>query len=115
MNVKVRNSMQLIKEIDFRPLEKFVVSLPKVARTYMGPQTIVDKELSTEENTVTKVVSKKIKYNHQVMLVVSTPETEKDITSGDSVLVDFRACQPLDGYDNLYLIPKYNIIGVIGD
>jgi hypothetical protein len=105
--------MKLIKEVDFRPLDKFVVSLPKEARTYMGPQTIVDKELSTEENTITKVVNKKIKYNHQSMLVVSTPKDEKDITSGDEVLVDFRACQPLDGYDNLYLVAKYNIIGII--
>lgn len=105
--------MKLISEIDFRPLDKFVVSLPKVARTYMGPQTIVDKELSTEENTVTKVVKKAIKYNHQTVIVVSTPVGEKDICSGDEVLVDFRACQPLDGYENLYLIPKYNIIGIV--
>jgi hypothetical protein len=105
--------MGLIKEVDFRPLDKFVVSLPKVARTFMGPQTIVDKELSTEENTVTKVINKKVKYNHQVVLVVATPDGEKDITSGDSLLVDFRSCHALDGYDNLYIIPKYNVIGVI--
>jgi hypothetical protein len=110
--------MKLIKEIDFRPLDKFVVSLPKVARTFMGPQTIVDKELSTEENTVTKVVNKAVKYNHQVVVIVATPTSEqatgKDmIVAGDSVLVDFRACMPLDGYENMYMIPKYNILGVI--
>ena len=105
--------MKLIKEIDFRPLDKFVVSLPKVARTFMGPQTIVDKEMSTDENTVTKVVNKAVKYNHQVMVVVSTPKDEKDICAGDSILADLRGCMALDGYDNMYLISKYNIIGVV--
>lgn len=109
----------LIQEVDFKPLDKFVVTLSKPARTYLGPQTIVDKEVSTPENTVTKVVKKAVKYNHQVMVVVSTPQTEElvdkksAISVGDSILCDFRACMPLDGYDNLYMIPKYNILGVI--
>ena len=107
----------LIQEVDFKPLDKFVVTLPKPARTYMGPQTIVDKEVSTPENTVTKVVKKAVKYNHQVVVVVSTPTSEQvtkdSILVGDKVLVDFRACMPLDGYDNLYMIPKYNILGVV--
>jgi hypothetical protein len=85
----------------------------------MGPQTVVDKEISTPDNTVTKVVKKAIKYNHQVMVVVSTPLTEDSvdaklaISAGDSILCDFRACMPLDGYDNLYMIPKYNILGIV--
>jgi hypothetical protein len=111
--------MGLIKEIDFKPLDKFVVSLPDKARTFFGPKTVVDNDASTPDNTVTKVVKQKVKYNHQVMIVVSTPQTEDNVdakirlSTGDSILCDFRACMPLDGYDNLYVIPKYNIIGVI--
>lgn len=109
--------MKLIKELDFHPIDKYVVSLSKQCRTYMGPQTIVDKENSTDAETVTKVVQRAVKYNHQIVTVVSTPVSEvsdkNSICAGDNVLVDFRACQPLDGYENLYLIPKYNIIGVV--
>jgi hypothetical protein len=110
---------KLIKEVDFRPLDKFVVSLPDKPRTYMGDQTIVDKELSTPENTVRKTVKRQVKYNTQAMVVVSTPMTEDDpavkspILPGDTILCDFRAAFQLDGYDGLYIIPKYNIIGVI--
>lgn len=107
--------MKLIKELDFKPIDKFVVSLPKVARTYMSDYTVVDKEASTDGNTVTKIVKKAVKYNHQIVTVVSVPDSEKDILAGDQVLVDFRACMPLDGYDNMYMIPKYNILGIIVD
>ena len=110
---------KLIKEIDFRPLDKFVVSLPDKPRTYLGDQTIVDKELSTPENTVRKNVKRQVKYNTQAMVVVSIPFTEdapevkNPISVGDTILCDFRAAFQLDGYDGLYIIPKYNIIGLI--
>jgi hypothetical protein len=115
--VKKVSSMKLIKEVDFKPIDKFVVCLPDKPRTYLGPQTLVDKEASTDGNTVTKVVKRAVKYVHQVMVVIATPSTEDDskspISAGDSILCDFRACMPLDGYDNVYVIPKYNIIGLI--
>jgi hypothetical protein len=107
---------KLIKEVDFKPLDKYVVTLPTPSRTYMAPQSVVDKEASTADNTVTKIVNKKVKYNHQVMVVVATPsigDGPSSITAGDSILCDFRACMPLDGYDNLYMVPKYNILGVV--
>ena len=106
----------MIKEIDFKPVDKFVVTFDDF-RTYKGPFTIVDKKASTEENTVTKVVKKNVKYNHQVATVVATPELEADqkspIEVGDKILVDFRACMPLDGYENLFMIPRYNVLGVL--
>jgi len=109
--------IKLINEVDFKPLDKFVVTFNEF-RTFKAPQSVVDKAASTTEETVTKIVKKPVKYNHQVAVVVSTPFTEEDgvknqIIAGDKVLVDFRACMPLDGYDNLYMIPKYNIMGVI--
>jgi hypothetical protein len=104
--------MKLIKEIDFRPLDKFVVTFDEF-RTYMAPQTVVDKEKTTKEETVTKMVNKKVKYNHQVAVVVSCPSAEKEVSAGDKVFLDFRACMPLDGYDNLYMVPKYNVLGVV--
>jgi maltooligosyltrehalose synthase len=112
--------MKLIKELDFKPLDKFVVTFSDY-RTYMAPQSIVDKEKSTVDETVTKVINKKVKYNHQIAVVVSTPTSEQvgdsknTITVGDKVFVDYRACMPLDGYEELYMIPKYNILGVMCD
>lgn len=108
--------MKLIKEVDFRPTDKFVITFDKF-RTHPAPFQVVDKEKTTEETTVTKIVKKATKYNHQVGVVVSTPDTEDGqkvpIIAGEKVLVDFRACMPLDGYDNLYMIPRYNILGVV--
>jgi hypothetical protein len=109
---------QLIKEVDFRPIDKFVVTFDKF-RTHPAPFQVVDKEKSTEETTVTKIVKKATKYNHQVAIVVASPDTEdgvkNPINAGDKIVVDFRACMPLDGYDNLYMIPKYNVLGVVID
>jgi hypothetical protein len=114
--VKGVNSMALIKEVDFKPLDKFVVTFDSF-RTYKSPMSVVDKEKTTTEETVTKIVKKAVKYNHQVAVIVATPNTEDEskspICAGDKVFVDFRACMPLDGYENLYMVPKYNLLGVV--
>ena len=104
--------MELIKEVDFQPLDKFVVTFEDF-RTYRTPMSVVDKAHSTADETVTKMVKKDVKYNHQICTVVATPKSEADITAGDKLFVDFRACMPLDGYDNLYMVPKYNVLGVV--
>jgi hypothetical protein len=116
MAVQLIKGNRLIKEVDFQPLDKFVITFDEF-RTYKAPQSVVDKTKSTEEETVTKIVKRPVKFNHQVAVVVSSPISEDGtkvpILAGDKVLVDFRACMPLDGYDNMYMVPKYNIMGVV--
>jgi hypothetical protein len=113
--------MQLIKEVDFRPLDKIIVTFDKF-RTYTTDYTVTEpvkgSKVAEDDKEVdalakTKVVKNKVRYNQQVARIVAVPEAEKDLTVGDEVLVDFRACFQLDGYKELYLIPKYNIIGVM--
>jgi hypothetical protein len=106
----VYSMAKLIKDIDFSPIDKFVVKFEKF-RTYSAPQSIVDKEKSTADETVTKMVKRPVKFNHQVATIVGYPVTETLLLEDDKILVDFRSCQPIDGYKGLYLIPKYNIIG----
>jgi hypothetical protein len=113
-------AIELINEVDFTPLDKYVVTFAtEDSRTFKQTQSVVDKKLSTDDETVTKMVKKDVKYNHQVATVVATPpddqvvKSETRVSTGDKVLVDFRACMPLDGYENLYLIPRYNILGLI--
>jgi hypothetical protein len=113
-------AVELIQEVDFKPLDKFVVTFDEF-RTFKQMQSVIDKAKSTDDETVTKQVKKDVKYNHQVAVVVATPpddqviKSEIKIEAGDKVLVDFRACMPLDGYENLYLIPRYNILGVMSE
>jgi hypothetical protein len=109
--------MGLIKEIDFTPLDKLVVTFDKY-RTYSTEYTVLDQEKNKGKDPLkdemeTKVVNKKVKYNHQVAIVVATPDSEKDIVAGDKLLVDFRSCMPIDGYKDLYLITKYNVVGKV--
>ena len=113
-------AVELINEVDFQPLDKYVVTFnTDDARTFKQTQSVVDKKLSTDDETVTKMVKKDVKYNHQVAVIVATPpddqivKSEIKVQTGDKVLVDFRVCMPLDGYDNLFLVPRYNILGVI--
>jgi hypothetical protein len=113
-------AVELIQEVDFKPLDKFVVTFGiEDARTFKQMQSVIDKAKSTDDETVTKQVKKDVKYNHQVGTVVATPpddqvvKSEIKVETGDKVLVDFRACMPLDGYENLYLIPRYNILGLL--
>jgi hypothetical protein len=114
--------MQLIKEVDFRPLDKIIVTFDKF-RTYTTEitvgepakpgQTVVEdgKEVPATGNI--RVTKNKARYNQQVARIVAVPTAEVELSAGDEVLVDFRACFKLDGYKDLYLLPKYNIIGVM--
>jgi hypothetical protein len=109
--------MALIKDIDFKPIDKLVVTFDKF-RTYTTEYTVMDTEANEgkdplKDEMVTKVVKKKVKYNTQVAVVVSTPEGETSFAAGDEVLVDFRGCMALDCYKDLYILPKYNVIGKI--
>jgi hypothetical protein len=109
--------MGLIKEVDFTPVDKLVVAFDKF-RTYNADYTVVDQEKMKGKDPLkdemeTKVVKKKVKYNHQVATVVAVPSSEKELVAGDKVLVDFRSTIQLDGYKDLYLISKYQVIGVI--
>ena len=107
--------MALIKTVDFQPIDKLVVTFDKF-RTYNADYTVVDQEKMKGKDPLkdemeTKVVKKKVKYNHQVAIVVAVPDTEKEISVGDNILVDFRSCVQLDGYKELYLISKYQVLG----
>jgi hypothetical protein len=107
--------MALIKDIDFQPIDKLVVTFDKF-RTYSTDYTVVDQDKMKgkdplKDEVETKVVKKKVKYNHQVGVIVSVPKGEVDLAVGDQVLVDFRSCMALDGYKELYIVAKYNVIG----
>ena len=117
--------MALIKEVDFQPLDKIVLTFDKF-RTYTTSQEVLDNEKNKDKvpykdddgNLVdpimeTKVIKTKIKYNQQVARILATPKLEKDFIVGDEILVDFRSCMPLDGYKEIYIITKYNIIGEV--
>ncbi|MBE3086338.1 MAG: hypothetical protein IMZ64_09005 [Bacteroidetes bacterium] len=115
--------MQLIKEVDFKPLDKLIVTFDKF-RTYSTDYQVVDNEAMPEAPAKDdvqdgvgipkmKVIKNKVKYNQQVARVVAVPKAEADISVGDELMVDFRACFKLDGYKDLYLIPKYNVIGIM--
>lgn len=107
--------MGLIKVVDFTPMDKLVVTFDKF-RTYSTEYTVVDKEKMAGKDPLkdemeTKVVKKKVKYNHQVATIVATPEKETELVAGDKILVDFRSCMELDGYKDLYVVAKYQVIG----
>ena len=109
--------MGLIKEVDFIPQDKLVVTFDKF-RTYNTEYTVLDKEKNEgrdplKDEMETKVVKKKVKYNHQVARVIAVPEKEADMVPGDSLLVDFRSCMEIDGYKDIFIVAKYNVIGVI--
>jgi hypothetical protein len=109
--------MSLIKEVDFRPVDKLVVTFDKF-RTYTTEYTVMDQEKNAGKDPLkdemeTKVVKKKVKYNHQVARIVEVPVGETAYNNGDYILVDVRACLQLDGYKELYILPKYNVIGTI--
>ena len=116
--------MKLINEVDFRPLDKIIVTFDKF-RTYTteitvgGPpdpgQTVVEDGKEVPATGKLRVTKNKARYNQQVARVVALPKSESELEVGDEVLVDFRACFKLDGYKELYLLPKYNIIGVMWD
>jgi hypothetical protein len=112
--------MYLIKEVDFQPLDKVVITFDKF-RTYVTDFTVTE---PTDEKVVedgkevdavakTKVVKNKVRYNQQVARVLAVPSSERDLKVGDEILVDFRGCFKLDGYKEIYIIPKYNMIGVM--
>jgi hypothetical protein len=109
--------MSLIKEVDFRPVDKLVVTFDKF-RTYTTEYTVMDQEKNAGKDPLkdemeTKVVKKKVKFNHQVARIVEVPVDDVTYSIGDSILVDVRACLQLDGYKELYILPKYNVIGVV--
>ena len=111
--------MGLIKEVDFTPQEKFVVTFDKF-RTYSTKYTVLDTEKNQGKDPLkdemeTKVVNKKVKYNFQVATILAVPNAEKDLVAGDKVLVDFRSCIEIDGYKDIYLVNKYNIVGEMYD
>lgn len=116
--------MQLIKDVDFRPLDKLVVTFDKL-RTYTTDVTVTE-EAGVEDKAIEdgaevpatgklKVVKDKVKYNQQVAKIVALPKGETEFMVGDEVLTDLRACFPLDGYKDLYLLQRHNIIGVMLD
>ena len=116
-----RNDMKLINEVDFRPLDKLVVTF-KDYRTYstnfttavpVKGEKVVEDGKEVDATAKTKVVKNKVKYNQQVAVILAVPDSEKDLSVGDEVLVDLRACFALDGYKDIFIIPKYNVIGVI--
>lgn len=109
--------MALIKEVDFTPVDKLVVTFDKF-RTYSTEYTVLDNDKNAGKDPLkdemeTKVVKKKVKYNHQVATILATPDNEEGLTAGDTVLVDFRSCMALDGYQEIYIVAKYNVIGII--
>ncbi len=109
--------MALIKEVDFCPIDKLVVTFDKF-RTYNTEYTVVDKEKMAGKDPLkdemeTKVVNKKVKYNHQVATILATPANETGLVAGDKILVDFRSCMELDGYKDIWIIAKYNVLGVV--
>lgn len=111
--------MALIKQVDFVPVDKLVVTFDKF-RTYSTEYTVVDKEKMAGKDPLkdemeTKVVKKKVKYNHQVATIVAVPNSETNLVAGDKVLVDFRSCVELDGYKDIYIVNKYQVIGEMLD
>ena len=107
--------MKLIQEVDFKPFDNLVITFEDF-RVYSTDYTVLDTEKNKGKDPMkdemeTKVVKKKVKYNTQVARVVARPE-DSTIDVGDEIVVDFRGCMELDGYKDLYLIPKYKVIGV---
>jgi len=107
--------MTLIKEVDFKPFEKLVVTFDSF-RTFNTNYTVLDEEKNKGKDPMkdemeTKVVKKKVKYNFQVARVIGTPDSETTLCAGDRILVDFRSCVELDGYKDIYLVNKYSSIG----
>lgn len=103
--------MKFLKTLDFTPTDKIVVTFDKY-RTFISKYSVVDKEKSTPENTETKIVKKKVKFNIQEARVIAVPKTEKDIKVNDIVILDMHSCMDLNGYKNMFLVQRYNILGV---
>jgi hypothetical protein len=109
--------MGLIKEVDFRPFDKLVVTFDKF-RTYSTEYTVLDTEKNVGKDPLkdemeTKVVKKKVKYNHQVATIKAVPANITDLAVGDEILVDFRSCMEIEGYKDLYVVSKYNSLGIM--
>jgi len=109
--------MALIKEVDFRPVDKLVITFDKY-RTYSTEYTVMDQEANAgkdplKDEMVTKVVKKKVNYNHQVARIVEVPVGDNTYSNGDLILVDLRACLAIDGYKDIFIIPKYNVFGTM--
>jgi recombinational DNA repair protein RecR len=109
--------MALIKVVDFTPIDKLVVTFDKF-RTYNTEYTVLDNDKNAGKDPLkdemeTKVVKKKVKHNHQVATILAVPTTETGLTAGDKILVDFRSCMELDGYQEIWIVAKYNVLGVV--
>jgi hypothetical protein len=109
--------MNLIKEVDFTPVDKLVVTFDKY-RTYSTEYTVMDTEKNAGKDPLvdemeTKVVKKKVNYNHQVATIMAVPANEEQYKVGDLILVDLRACLAIDGYKDIFIIPKYNVFGLM--
>lgn len=93
---------------------KILVSIPKV-REYEKEDFELDDEKNKKKNPLkdemaVKKVTKTIKNNMQVAMVLNVAKDITEVEPGDLVVVDIKAIMDFDYLDNVGIVTKHNIL-----